>query len=392
MKKIFYWSILLFTFLIPVSSLISVRVLILVLFLALISERPKVNFRDMVRKTWDIILYLLVLIIGLTYTQDIDTGLRVLETSFSLLAIMIIASRFENLGRNFFHKVLVSFMTGLLVTCSICIVNAFLNFFATGNIQFFLYYKLTEVVNFHPTYLAYYLIASITYCIFLLYNEIEKKRKTLLVVGILLFFVILMLTGGRTAYVSLLLVFSFFILKFILEENKSGKKIAFILVIILFFSLFGFNKMSYFNDELEVTNDYWERLELWESALKANSNVMLGVGTGDYKMVLNQYYLSHGHSEFANESYNSHNQFIQIYFSNGVIGLLALIILIGRSLYLSVRSQNAFGILLMFPFVIYGVTEVFLGRYQGVVFFALLHQIVIYQHYSSRQSLTLTAD
>jgi O-antigen ligase len=392
MKKIFYWSILLFVFLIPVSSLISVRILILVLFLAFISERPKVNFRGIVRKTWDIILYLLVLIIGLTYTQDIITGLRVLETSFSLLALMIITNRFENLGRDFFHKVLVSFMAGLLVTCLICIVNAFLNFLATEDIQFFFYYKLTEAVNLHPTYLAYYLIASITYCIFLIYNEIEKKRKTLLVVSVLLFFAILMLTGGRTAYVSLLLVFSFFILKFILEESNRGKKIAFILVLILFFSLFGINKINYFNDELEITNDYWERFGLWESALKANSNVLLGVGTGDYKMVLNQYYLSHGLSEFASESYNSHNQFIQIYFSNGVIGFLALIILIGRSLYLSVRSQNALGILLMFPFVIYGVTEVFLGRYQGVVFFSLLHQIVIYQYYSSRQSLTLTAD
>jgi O-antigen ligase len=392
MKKIFYWSILLFSFLIPISSLISVRILILVLFLALISESPKINFKGIVRKTWDIILYLLILIIGLTYTQDIDTGLRVLETSFSLLALMIIANRFENFGHDFFHKVLVSFIAGLLVTCLICIVNAFLNFLATGDIQFFFYYKLTEVVNLHPTYLAYYLIASITYCIFLIYNEIEKKRKAVLVVIALLFFAILMLTGGRTAYVSLLLVFSFFILKFILEESNSGKKVAFILVVILFFSLFGVNRISYFNNELEITNDYWERFGLWESALKANSNGMLGVGTGDYKMVLNQYYLSHGLAKFASDSYNSHNQFIQIYFSNGVVGLLALIILIARSLYLSVRSRNALGILLIFPFVIYGVTEVFLGRYQGVVFFALLHQIVLHQYYSSQQLLTLTAD
>jgi hypothetical protein len=46
----------------------------------------------------------------------------------------------------------------------------------------------------------------------------------------------------------------------------------------------------------------------------------------------------------------------------------------------------------MFPFVIYGMTEVFLGRYQGVVFFVLCHQIVVGQYYLSKQNLALDTD
>jgi O-antigen ligase len=199
----------------------------------------------------------------------------------------------------------------------------------------------------------------------------------------------LVLTGGRTSYVSLLMIFSFFILKYLLEERTKVKKIIFILIVTFLIALFGLSSVNSLDPEFSNQNDYWERSLLWESAIVANPNPVVGVGTGDYKTVLNQYYQSHGMVEFAKDSFNSHNQFIQIYFSNGLIGLMVLLVLMGRPLYLSVRSQNTFGILIMFPFVIYGITEVFLGRYQGVVFFAFLHQITIYQHYSTRSSFAL---
>lgn len=133
-----------------------------------------------------------------------------------------------------------------------------------------------------------------------------------------------------------------------------------------------------------VLNDSWDRLVLWESAMKANPDLIFGVGTGD-KALLNNYYTSHGLEKFAKENYNSHNQFIQILFTNGVLGLLALLILIARPIYLSIRHQDVLGTLVFFPFLIYGVTEVFLGRYQGIVFFALLHQVFISYYYSLRK-------
>jgi O-antigen ligase len=133
-------------------------------------------------------------------------------------------------------------------------------------------------------------------------------------------------------------------------------------------------------DAVEGT-DFWERFTLWDAALKANPNPIFGVGTGDYKVVLNQYFHSQGLSFFAEESYNSHNQFIQMYFSNGIFGLLSLCIIILRPLYLSFKVQNPLGILIIFPFITYGITEVFLGRYQGVVFFVFCHQLVVAKYY-----------
>jgi O-antigen ligase len=101
------------------------------------------------------------------------------------------------------------------------------------------------------------------------------------------------------------------------------------------------------------------------------------VGTGDYKDVLNQFYRDHNMPAYADLSYNAHNQFIQVFFSNGLLGLTCVVLLLARPFYLSVKRQYLLGALIFFPFFIYGTTEVFLGRFQGLVFFALLHQLFI---------------
>jgi O-antigen ligase len=143
-----------------------------------------------------------------------------------------------------------------------------------------------------------------------------------------------------------------------------------------------------FGNNSSAVDDSWERFALWESAMRATPSILWGAGTGDSKL-LNEYYLTHNLTQFAEGSYNAHNQFIQIFFINGILGLLAVLILIIRPLYLSVKRQNALGILVFFPFLIYSMTEVFLGRYQGVVFFALLHQCFIAYYQSEARSLIL---
>jgi O-antigen ligase len=142
----------------------------------------------------------------------------------------------------------------------------------------------------------------------------------------------------------------------------------------------------------EEMNDSWDRFILWRSAIQANSDYLTGVGTGDYKIVLNEFFREHNQEMFARESFNSHNQFIQIFFSNGFFGLAALTLMLLRPLYLAFKHNDQMGILILFPFLIYGMTEVFLGRYQGVVFYALLHQIFISFYLSSKQSFNNPTD
>jgi len=391
MRNVFIWSLRFFVFTIPLYPAVSIKLLILALFLSFFIKGPQLSFERMFSKSWDIIFYLLVLIAGILYSEDWRSGVSVLETSFGFFALAYIFGRIND---NDFSGVEVKhlfypFILGLAVACAICLGTATYRYSFSSDSEVFFYYQLTEIVNSHPTYLAYYLIAAMTYCIYLMYYKTDQKGYKVLAGSIVFFFVIMLLTGGRTSYVSLLLIFSFFILKYLLEPSTQSKKITFRLVCLMTVGLFGFSSMNHIDNSIELKNDYWERSILWESAIRANPSPIFGVGTGDYKEALNEYYQSHGMEEFAEESFNAHNQFIQLYFSNGIMGLMAIVILIGRPLLLSVKSQNTLGILLFFPFVIYGITEVFLGRYQGVVFFALLHQIIISQYYYAKQPFAM---
>lgn len=389
MRKAFIWSVRAVLFTIPIYPSISIKMLIVSMLVSIVANKLVFDFKTFLLKSWDILLYLLVILIGVFYSEDIKNGFSVLETSFGLLGLSFLFNQLRKFGEIDIKSLVYSFIFGLTIACLICLGNAMINYISSRDFLMFFGYQLTDVINSHPTYLAYYIIASITYVIHRLYYETELKYGIIHYMLTFFLFGILILTGGTTAYISLLLIFSFFILKFILDPDFGAKRMVIIMVFVQLIAIFAINSFNYLENTLGFDNDYWERSALWQSAIQANPNPITGVGTGDYKSVLNAYYDLHGMESFAKGNYNSHNQFVQLYFSNGIIGLSAFLILIGRPLYLSVSVQNTLGVLLMFPFLIYGVTEVFLGRYQGVIFFVLLHQMVVHQYFSSKPTFSL---
>jgi O-antigen ligase len=387
-KTLHWWLTCACVFLIPLTQYIGVRLLVVT---AVVSLFAKFNFRTLPQRGWDIWLYLGVLALGLLYSDDTSAGLRTLETSLSLLALPIIFNALDS-DKNKIRLVYYSFVFGLLAASFICVGSAFYEYRQTGNPDLLFFEQLTDVLSYQPTYLAYYLILSIGFTLYALFYHQSKLRAYMLMVIVLFSFMVLMLSGGRTAFISVLLIFSFFILKYLLEERTAHKNLVFALVAFMTLSLFVVNSIEYWNVMWPQQSDYWERNDLWESAIKANPDPILGVGTGDDRQMLNQYYKAHGLEQFAANNYNAHNQFLQTYLTNGLLGLLAMLIMVGRPLYFALRSGDTQGILIYFPFLIYGMTEVFLGRYQGVVFFGLVHQLLIARYYIVKEERLLKVE
>lgn len=386
-NKILWTTILLFVFMLPLSQFISTRILVLLSLLSLFFGEGKFSISKLIKYSWDILLYLLVLSLGILYTSDKQTGLRTLETSFALLALPIISCRIKGFNRDRLNFILIFFSLGVLTAGLISLIYAVYTYLNNGqNSNAFFYYDFTEVINSHPTYLAYYLILAITYGLYAMNYEKIKLPMWVMLSFVLFCFPILLLTGGQSAFVSLLFVFSFFILKYLLGERGKTESISFGVVACMLIGILFINT-GHHDEREQMLNDSWDRFELWRSGIFANTDFLWGVGTGDYKSVLNEYYRKTGQELFARESLNSHNQFIQIFFSNGFLGLIAILIIIIRPLYMAFRSNDQLGVLLIFPFLIYGMTEVFLGRYQGVVFFALLHQTLILFYLNSKSTL-----
>jgi hypothetical protein len=290
------------------------------------------------------------------------------------------------------RNIIYAFTFGVVVAGLACLINAFVRYSQTSEPTVFVFNELTDIIGSHPTYLAYYIIFTLTVWLYWLYDDEAPLGRFRWLPLCAFLFGLLILTGGHTAFISLLLIFSFFILKTITQDITTDKLILLTTIVLMLAAMFIINSLDYWGNQAVLHNDYWERSSLWEAAIRANFSPLFGVGTGDYNLVLNKYYMTHGLEKFALESLNSHNQFIQIYLSNGLLGVVAMIILIARPLITAVGTQQSLVKLLFFPFIIYGMNEVFLGRYQGVVFFALLHQIIaVYNEKVTSQSLAKTA-
>ena len=377
--------VLIFVFFIPVSQFLSVRLIVLSLLVVLFNGASLSIF---FKRAWDIVLFILIQVLGLFYSDSLYSGISVLETSFSLLAIPIIFSSIADFDRKSFEKILIIFSIGLCFSCLIYIGNAITFFYQTASVNRFLFQQFTEVLDFQPTYVAYYLVFAITLALYELNYGDRFTRSPLITAPILFFFLLLMLTGGRTSFISILFVFSFFVLLFFLASKNKLLRLTFALIVAMTTCLFVTTVFEEYSRAVTL-DDSWDRYDLWESAISANENIFFGVGTADYKVVLNEYFRSHNMERYAADSLNSHNQFVHTYLSNGLLGLVAIILLLGRPLYLSFMRGYTLGILVFFPFMLYGMTEVFLGRYQGVVFFAFLHQTFISYLDSSKPAIDL---
>ena len=387
--KFFWWAFFCFVFAISTFQYLSTRILILVLVLSFLLTSDKGSWvKKIIHQSWTIGVYILILTAGLIYSQDLTSGFKALETNFSLIAIALIFNHIPDMEGRRLERIAYFFILGLFMSCVIIFVHAIIVYVQTRDFQVFFFYQLTEIIDSHPTYLAYYLILAITFGLYFINYEKQLFHPLISCSLILFFFLVLLLTGGQTAFVSLLLVFSFFILKFFLGDRSRNQKLTVGLVVIMMTSMFFVSSTLNVKMEDNLT-DSWDRFAVWKAAIDANPNILFGVGTGDSKIVLNEYFKRHNLNEYANDSLNSHNQFIHIYLSNGLIGLLALLFMLVRPLYLSFKSSNSLGILVFFPFLVYGMTEVFLGRYQGVVFFALLHQFFVSYYGSSKPAFSL---
>ena len=89
-NKIRHLLLIIFVFTIPVFEFFNTRILFVLFTLTLLFIRKASFFQSLVIRAWDLILFFVVLVVGLTYTQDLPVGLRQIETSLSIIGIPVI--------------------------------------------------------------------------------------------------------------------------------------------------------------------------------------------------------------------------------------------------------------------------------------------------------------
>ncbi|MGB3837189.1 O-antigen ligase family protein [Castellaniella sp.] len=143
-----------------------------------------------------------------------------------------------------------------------------------------------------------------------------------------------------------------------------------------------FAEWQAYSQQGDATNNVGSRLEAWKAALiSIPKKPLLGWGHADYDAQLKELVSTGQTPPFVATLANTHNQFIEIWLHQGTLGLIAFLALLITSFWyfaqrlfhadITVRVLACCGASLPAGFAAFGLTQVILGRNNGVMFFLI---------------------
>lgn len=335
-------------------------------------------------------LLFLILIFGLSYTENIKIGTQIVETHLSLILLPIVIKSSKLLTSK-----QVSFLLNFYIACTLgfgllLISNACYDYFTTGtewlnnqsgHIAYnrFYHQNLTSPFKFHAVFYSFYVtLAGILIYYKLLSQKKSLYKKFLFLIILISFYGMLFLL--KSAMFLALFPLSILILSFLKFKSKLkllSVKISFA-VVCLFVGYVSFNQIenkigslsSKFSYSDEFMNPLSIRLFIWESSWNViQQNKLLGVGTGDANAELVKEYNHLGFNIGARDKFNSHNMYLQYWISNGIFALVAFFSILLTFIYQAVKKNNVLLLLFTFLFVSFSLTESTMLKQSGIVFF-----------------------
>lgn len=350
-----------------------------------------------------LVLYFFLNLIGLIYSNSITSGLKIVERNLSFLILPLLLFSSPPLLKEQIKKCIAAFLITLLAILSFSIIVHFINYHSSGDLiiqvdtnrinRFFSYALTSYIPNWHPIYVANFLVFSGLSFIWL--NRPNKNNAALLLTITIYLVVLLILLRSLTS----IIVLSCFLLLFILKSSSLKKSIIFSLVILISFTaLIQFSptfeekisKVVYGNliptDTKYERNSLTLRLAKWQSSWELiKRNPLIGVGTGDYQDEITKIYQQLGYHYLYKRQMNAHNQFLQTTGSFGFMGLIILLLIFFSPM--GFKQLEFIHLLFLLTIVVFSMSEVILGRFQGVLFFVFFQIILSHQNKNDKKEL-----
>ncbi|MDP2187318.1 MAG: O-antigen ligase family protein [Sphingobacteriaceae bacterium] len=341
-------------------------------------------------------LYLLLLfwgwqLIGLVYSRDPNAGMEVLAMQLLLVLIpwqLFTLKRFEEKWLRLAFYVL--WTAALLAAFYLIGLGLYRTFTHPGghyavNASYFLYYTGLSEPLMHPAYLSLLVVMAVVGAFWLRWRGHFSHGGYWVGQAILLLF--LLMVSARMSLLAFVL--SMLWLGWYLGWRQGKKRVLLISVLSLgvfaaavFFVLpkrlqqrfTELSQLSY-NIQAESIDDFSGltiRLAEWEGVWVAlQRDWLIGHGTGAGRSALQLAYESIDFKVGLIYSYNAHNQFLETALSNGVLGLLMLLILFAAAFVHARKQENWLAMWFLIFFFLCIQTESMLIRHRGALFFAL---------------------
>ncbi len=337
-KHINYGLIALTAFLIPLYQPL-VRYAIGLLVLSTFFNLSTKQFKDDFVKLIPFLFYFVWLSIGLIWTKNSREGMGELEKSLSFVIFPLVFGFSKQNFKKSFNRTFSFFTFGYLAAIVISLIRAIFNFVQTNDLKVFYYGDLSFFH--HPTYMAMY---GAIVLIYLYMSILDNERMNLpyvksaaakfaIIFAVSIYTVLIMSKAGILIMILINLIGILIVFK------KWGQLSRSFLIII------GINLImvgAYFTIKplQQRVNEVWisltsekqtesstgARILVWDSSWEIiKETPIIGVGTGDLSNQLDDIYRDKGYSKLLEKSLNSHNQFLETWAKNGLIGLISLL-------------------------------------------------------------------
>lgn len=349
-------------------------------------ENKKIKFE---KNYIPLLLYFLWAALSLFWSIDEYLTVKGLSKLIGLFLIPLFISQYPIIKK---ENVLIIFRT--LSLCLLIYFGASLNkayklYSLDHQIFHFFYHNLSSIFENNAIYVSVF----ISFALLGLINSSGKKIYDYIIILLLLIFLILLSSKNiifTTFFVQLIIVLFF-------NKSKKQKNIVTLclLIMVIIFFIFIYcdsplkeryvveNKSNYkevltrefFDDyEFNGTNLRLFQLRAGVEMFLNNHIGALGLGLSSSQKLLDDYYVFYAAPQY--KTYNFHNQYMQTNIELGLIGGGILLIMLIYALKNSIKTLNIF----LFSFVLIMsllfITESFLNRQKGILFFSFMYCIL----------------
>ena len=324
------------------------------------------------------ILYYLLLILGLLWTENQLFAFSKLENKFAFILMpTLLFYTVRKWGNLEWKQLLVYSLLFALVMYETLALWRYIG--QSENSWQFEFLSSRFSIFMHRSYFACYLVIGIV----LLFENIRSAFSISTVALISFFSVGVLQTESKAGIVCLFMVF---VVQFYSFLKIKHKKFNWILT----FSIFLFSTILLTNNPIKSrfesmfdavgnmqtkNNNSVEsntaRIIMWNTSLDVwKENFLFGTGTGDYDDELTAKNLEYKNFGVAKERLNSHNQFLNSAVQLGLVGFLVLLMIFISSYFFS--EKKMWQLLILVVFLINFLVESFLETQAGIILFCTL--------------------
>lgn len=327
-------------------------------------------------------IFLLALLLAIPFTE---TSMKTVQ---KLIPLFITACflPYLSFSREQIHHVWQVFAVSIGLSFYLSLIAGLPAYFQNGDTSQFFYMKLCVFLERQPHYLALFSACAIMFLGSNALPSIKQLSKGkqiglgLLTISLLAF---LMMLSARAQIFSFAIVAFFAVLIYFKQQGKTRKGILLGIIALTGFSLAVLsspkarerleNSFQKADITIDETGKEDPRIITWNTALDLIlEKPLLGHGTGKANKALQDKAAEEGHSILKKKKLNYHNQYLQAWASNGILGLLLLLSLLAYWSRLLWKNKQWYLIASLSLFCLSMLTESMLQRQAGVIFMCFL--------------------